>query len=217
MTRLKLSLLLALAASALAVPAGMSTRAQDRGDGKSAADARGKSALSVQDALNRPFPFTFDKPTPLEEVSKQLSRALNAPVAIDRSALDRLGLKINDEVQLRLDGVRLKTGLKLLLDQLDLTYKVVPEDNLLVITDEAGSSDPAERVLAEVQSLHRELHAVQDALSDLRADLGLDDAGGAKVRKPTIIEEMPADAGGPKKPAKEPPPASAHPRSRPGL
>ncbi len=217
MTRLKTSLLLTLVASAIAVPAAMTSRAQERGEAREAPDAAGKTTVSVQDALNRPFSFAFDKPTPLDQVSVRLSRSLNAPVAIDRSALDRLGLKINDEVQLTLVGVRLKTGLKLLLDQLDLTYKVVPEDNLLIITDEAGSSDPADRVLAEIQSLHRDIHAVQDALDDLRTDLGLDGEGGAKMRKPTIIEEKPADAAEPRKPPREMPPSSAQPRSRPGL
>ena len=43
--------------------------------------------------------------------------------------------------------------------------------------------------------LHRDLHALQDAVLELREYLG-DDAGlGPRVRKPTIIEEMPENPG----------------------
>src|SRR5205823_5802410 len=100
---------------------------------------------------------------------------------------------------------------KLLLDQVGLTYRVVAEDNLLVLTDRQGADDPVNRVLSELKELHRDVHDVQDALDEVRTALGLDDDG-PKVRKPTIIEEMPADQPAPKGPA-----ASPSPRPRPGL
>lgn len=225
MTRRMTGLVLALMASTMAVSVTLSLRAQDRPVSKPAADSRAQTSGSVQDALLQPFHFTFTKPTPLEEVAKQLGRSLNAPVAIDRAALDRQGLKIDDAVQLDLQGVRLKTGLKLLLDQLDLTYKVVPEDNLLVITDATGSTDPLDQVITEVKTLHRDVHDIQDALDEIRAALGLDAEGGPRMHKPTIIEEMPPDAGEGEKAKdkdkgkaspKEAPPASSRSRSRPG-
>jgi hypothetical protein len=169
----------------------------------------------VQEALTRPFHFTFAKPTPIEEVANQLAKALNAPVALDRAALDRLDVRPDDTVQLELDGVRLKTGLKLLLDQLDLTFRVESEDNLLVITDETGAEDPVNRVLSEIKSLHRDVHDIQDAIDELRSAMGLDDEGGPKMRKPTIIEELPQPPGGEK--PKEKAPAASPPRSRPGV
>ena len=70
----------------------------------------------------------------------------------------------------------MKTGLKLLLDQVGLTYRVVAEDNLLIITDKEGSEDPADLILSELRALHRDLHAVQDAVDEIRDVLG-DDAG----------------------------------------
>jgi hypothetical protein len=225
MRRRMMGLVLALAASTMVVSVTLTLRAQDRAGLKPAADSRAQSPTSVQDALLQPFHFTFTKPTPLEEVAKQLGRSLNAPVAIDRAALDRQGLKIDDAVQLDLQGVRLKTGLKLLLDQLDLTYKVVPEDNLLVITDATGSTDPLDQVLTEVKTLHRDVHEIQDALDEIRTALGLDAEGGPRMHKPTIIEEMPPAAGEGEKAKdkdkdkarpKEAPPASSRSRSRPG-
>lgn len=220
MTRQKTGWMLVLAALLVAASARLNLQAQDPRDLKPGHDT--KNALpvpvSVQDALHQPFAFEFIKPTPLDEVAKHLGRALNAPVAIDRAALDRLGLKINDEVQLELKGVRLKTGLKLLLDQLDLTFKVVPEDNLLIFTDATGSAEPIDEVLTEIKSLHRDLHDVQDAVDDIRAAMGLDEEGGARLRKPTIIEEMPPAGGEPHEKAKpkDHPPAAGAPRSRPG-
>jgi hypothetical protein len=149
-------------------------------------------SASVHDALLRLYDFPFAKPTSLEAVCAHLRRTLHAPVVLDMAALERQELEPTDEVELELKGVRLKTGLKLLLDQAGLTYRVVAEDNLLVITDQEGSEDPAERIWTELRALHRDLHAVQDAVDELRNLLG-DEGEGPRVHKPTIIEEMPDD------------------------
>jgi hypothetical protein len=126
------------------------------------------------------------------------------------AALDRKELKPEDTVKLELRGVRLKTGLKLLLDQVGLTYRVVAEDNLLVLTDKEGAEDPVERVAAELHELHRDIHEIQDGVDELREALGLSATEGARVRKPTIIEEMPEN------PELKHPPA-ATPKSSPRL
>ena len=136
------------------------------------------------------------------------------PVVLDLAALDRLDVKPDDTVKLELQGVRLKTGLKLLLDQVGLTYKVVAEDNLLILTDKQGSEDPIERVMAEIHELHRDIHEIQDALDEVRELTGLSGAEGARVRKPTIIEEMPENQdarpqeGATSKPSTRPEPGS---------
>src|SRR5512135_1667590 len=179
--------------------------------------APASAAVSIQDALHRPFPVPFGTPTPLGEICRHLGRILRAPVVLDKAALDRQELTPEDTVQLELEGVRLKTGLKLLLDQVGLTYRVVPEDNLLIVTDSEGSDDPLQRVLAELKALHRDVHNLQQDLDDLRALLDVDDEG-PKMRKPTIIEEMP-EAPETKENEKErapnPPPHSST-RPRPG-
>lgn len=219
MIRPKLMLFLVIAFSAMVLTAGLSLRAQERAETKHAQAEILKGGPTVQDALLRPFNFPFTKPTSLGDVAKYLGRTLNAPVAIDRAALDRLGLKIDDPVQLELEGVRLKTGLKLLLDQLDMTFKVIPEDNLLVFTDSTGSTDPIDQLMTEIKSLHRDVHGTQDAIDEIRAALGLD-VDAPKMHKPTIIEEMPADAGErdkEKDKKKEPPASVPSGRSRPGV
>jgi hypothetical protein len=161
--------------------------------------------------MERPFSFPFRRPTSLEDVCRYLRETLHAPVVIDRAALARQEIRPDDDVQLELEGVRLKTGLKLLLDQLDLSYRVVPEDNLLIITDDFGSSEALDLVFAELKALHRDLHNLQDAVDDLRLDLQGDEAG-PRLRKPTIIEEKPAKPG---ENAEEKPAAPAAPSSRP--
>jgi hypothetical protein len=208
-----------VAAVVLAGSAGWSLLAQDQPEpgrepglppAKSSVPVRaqstkaGDAALSVQDALEKPFTMPFGEPTTLEEVCRHLRRTLGAPVVIDVAALDRQELRPDDTVELELNGVRLRTGLKLLLDQVGLTYRVVAEDNLLVLTDDEGAGEPLKRILAEVKELHRDIHDVQDALDEVRAALGLDEEG-ARMRKPTIIEQMPGDQlddpGKPKQPA----------------
>lgn len=174
------------------------------------------TVIPVQEALERPLALPFGKPTRLDEVCHYLGRALHAPVVLDRAALDRQEVDHDDTVQLDLQGVRLKIGLKLLLDQLSLTYRVVPEDNLLILTDEEGSDDPLKQVLSELKALHRDVHDVQDAVDDILSMLGADEEG-PKMRKPTIIEEVPANPAEKKAepPAPAAPPAPA-PRTRSG-
>ena len=73
-------------------------------------------------------------------------------MVLDLAALDRKSVEPETPVQLELDGARLKTGLKLLLDQVGLTYHVIAEDNLMIITDQEGSEDPAEKIWAELRA-----------------------------------------------------------------
>jgi hypothetical protein len=180
----KLSLLGLILAS-IAVPAVLSIQAQDsRPEAKVATPT-----VAIQDALNKPFSFPFADETPISEVAAYLHKTLHAEVVIDRAALDRIGIDAKETVVLKLDGVRLKVGLKLLLDQLEMTYRVEPEDNLLILTDATGSGDPIDRIASELKALHRDVHDVQDALDEIRAALGLEEEDGPKMRKPAIIEE----------------------------
>jgi hypothetical protein len=222
MTRQSLFLLLGGMLLGVLATAQFPIRAQgDRKPMPGGGDAMPVVKTSVQEALLRPYEFRFARPTPLSEVAERLGRELAAPVVLDLAALDRLEIKPDETVTLELHGVRLKTGLKLLLDQVGMTYRVVAEDNLLVLTDQEGSEDPGERTMAEVRELHRDIHDLQDAVDDLREASGLLTAEGARVRKPTIIEEVPDNAepkqeSGPGlKPAPRSEPAPRPPSSSP--
>jgi hypothetical protein len=232
MRGLRTSLVLVLVVVCLLVTARLTIRAQER-QGDEPAPREGRRGLlpqareekaeaeaapiSVQDALQRPFALTFAEPTSLTDVCQFLRRTLKAPVVLDLAALDRLELEPEDTVQLQLEGVRLKTGLKLLLDQVGMTFQAIPEDNLLILTDTNGSSDPIDHILSELKALHRHVHDLQDTVEDIQWLLGGEGGeGGAMMRKPTIIEEVPGDQKPGVKPQTPPAGDGDRPRSRPG-
>src|SRR5262249_4393076 len=70
-------------------------------------------APSVQDVLLRPYRFPFSRPTALAQVCAHLKQTLEIPVVLDLAALGRQDVEPEDTVQLDLEDVRLKTGLKL--------------------------------------------------------------------------------------------------------
>lgn len=197
----------ALACLAALLAAGLTLRAQDRpkapraGRAAEGPDAAAAPPATVQDALVRPFHLPFAQETTLDEVARHLRRTLGAPVVLDESALARLELTPETTVRLELDGVRLKTALQLLLDQVGMTYRVVPEDNLLILTDTYGATDVESRILDELEAIHREVHDLQDAVDDLY-DLLAPVEPGPELRNPTIIEELPpgGDAPAPEQP-----------------
>jgi hypothetical protein len=161
------------------------------------------TGTSVEEALLRPCRLPFEEETTLEAVAAFLRQTLHAPVVLDRAALDRQGITADSTVQLALDGVRLKTALRLLLDQVGLTYRVEAQDNLLVITDAQGADDPTERIFAELEALHRDVHDLQDAIDGLYE--GAEEArGGHIMRAPRIIEELPGEPEQPAGPIQEP-------------
>jgi hypothetical protein len=167
----------------------------------------------LHDALLRPYRFPFARPTPLHQVCAHLKQTLKAAVVLDLAALDRQEVEPEDPVQLELEGVRLKTGLKLLLDQVGLTYRIVAEDNLMIITDQEGSDEPLDRIWSELRALHRDLHDLQDDVDELRDYLGNGREAGQRFRKPAVVEDGPELEGpqpgvAPEKPGK--------PQQRPG-
>lgn len=165
-----------------------------RPGGRARAQAGPGGTRSVVDALARPGELPFGEPTRLEDVARVLGERLGAPVVLDRAALTRRELTPDDTVQLGLDGVRLKTSLQLLLDQVGLTYRVVPEDNLLVLTDDEGADEPYRRILGELEILHREVHELRDVVEALYDETAPPEGGDPPMRKPTILEELPAGA-----------------------
>jgi hypothetical protein len=234
MRGLRACLVLSMVAVVVLVSARLSLLAQERGGaekGEGASPKEGRRGparpaksetkaeeslpiVSVQDALQRPFTFPFATPTSLTDVCEHLRRSLKARVVLHHAALDRQEVTAEDTVQLALDGVRLKTGLKLLLDQVNLTFHVIPEDNLLVLSDAKGSSEPIDHILSELKALHRDVHDLQDTVEDIQWMLGGEgEEGGAMMRKPTIIEELPGESKPGEQP-KEPPPSESTERRR---
>ena len=145
---------------------------------------------SIEQRMGQVYRLPFARPTSLEAVRAHLMKTLNIPVVLDLAGLARQEITPEDTVQLELDRVRLKTALQLLLDQVGLTYRIVAEDDLLIITDKQGSDDPVAKIWAEIRELHRDIHNIQDSIDDL-TDLLVPEGSDFRMRRPTIIEEMP--------------------------
>jgi hypothetical protein len=206
MARIRWGLAAALVLAAAWAVSGRQDRAtEDAKHDSSPADPRA-SRPSIEERLTRPVRLPFAEETSLAEVAQWLHKTLEAPVVIDRAAIERVGLTRETTVQLELDGIRLKTALRLLLDQVGLAYRVEAEDNLIVLTDPQGASEPLPRIFDELEALHRELHMLQDTVDELFETLA--PGGDPPLRTPRIIEELPGDNG---------PPADDTPkRTRPG-
>ena len=102
-------------------------------DNSSAANAR------IQKALNQRLPMRFPDDTTLEEVATYIQRATRGsdgrviPIYIDPIGLQEAEKSMTSTVRgFDLEGVRLRTSLRLWLRQLDLAYVV--KDGLLLIT-----------------------------------------------------------------------------------
>ena len=190
---------LALALTTLVIASACWTlRAQDRPEdsqrtaaepfpGAAAAPTARAPRPPVQEALRRVHPLPFAEDTALAAVAAHFRRVLAAPVVLDLGALKRQGLTPETTVRLELDGVRLQTGLKLLLDQVGLTYRVVPEDNLLILTDAAGSDDISAQILDELKALHRDVHDLQDAVEEIYQELVPEGEDGVATPIPTLV------------------------------
>jgi hypothetical protein len=142
--------------------------------------------------LEEPGSFPFGKATALPVVADQLRHDLSAQVVLDLAALKRLNLDETATVKLDLKHVTRSTGLRLLLDQVNMTFRVEDDDNLLILTDGQGAADPLERLEARLDDLHREIHDLQDAVEEVYQTVAPDE-GGPVLRSPTIIEELPED------------------------
>ncbi len=108
-------------------------------------DPKTKSILAK---LEQPVTMSFANETPLEEVLKYIkamtqgSNDNGLPIYVDPVGLNEAGKTMASPVTLDLEGVPLKTTLRLLLKQLGLTYTV--KAGLLTITAESSDNQPTE-------------------------------------------------------------------------
>lgn len=98
--------------------------------------------------LEEPISMSFANETPLEDVLKYIKSATQGandsgiPIYVDPVGLQEAEKTMTSPVQLDLEGVPLKTTLRLMLKQLGLTYTV--KDGLMTITSETADDQPTE-------------------------------------------------------------------------
>jgi hypothetical protein len=85
----------------------------------------------IQQALNETTDLRFDG-EPLENVVSFIQNRHNIPIILNSKALDEVGVQRDAPVTVNLPGVSLRSGLRILLRELDLTYMV--KDEVLQIT-----------------------------------------------------------------------------------
>jgi hypothetical protein len=110
--------------------------------------SRGVQTGFVLDKLEEPVSMSFANPTPLEDALKYIKQATTGPndpgvpIYVDPVALVNSGQTMTSPITLDLDGIPLKTTLRLMLKQIGLDYTV--QDGLLKIGSPStlSSADP---------------------------------------------------------------------------
>ncbi len=93
----------------------------------------------IYDALKDEILLEFND-APLSEVVDYLKQARNIPIVIDNRALDDVGLGSDTPVTISLNGITLRSALKLMLKELDLTY-VIRDEVLKITTPEEAENE----------------------------------------------------------------------------
>lgn len=97
---------------------------------------------AVLKELDRPLTLTFSQPTPLKKVLESVKTSLAGhdgkpiPIYVDPIAMERSGARLEWPVTIDLEGVPLRTSLRLVLKQCGLAYCV--RDGVLIISSVEG-------------------------------------------------------------------------------
>jgi tetratricopeptide (TPR) repeat protein len=109
---------------------------------------RSPKTLSILSKLEQPVTMPFESETPLEDAIKYIKQATQGPndngipIYIDPVGLTETEKTMQSPITMSLEGVPLRTTMRLMLKQLGLTYTV--KDGLLTITSEASKDQPSE-------------------------------------------------------------------------
>jgi RNA polymerase sigma factor (sigma-70 family) len=136
----------------------------------------------VLKGLNQPLKMSFAKPTPLDEVLKYIKSAKShdgsaIPIYVDPVALEEAQVKMDSKVIIDLEGVPLKTSLRLILKQLALAYCV--RDGVLIISTDDG--------------IHQEL---AEAARELMGSGKMDQIDPRTLRRTGVLKPLMGGMGG---------------------
>jgi hypothetical protein len=143
-------------------------------------------AAKIWLALQTPIAMPFAEETPLEDVIKHIKSSTASkdlpdglPVYIHPIGLQEAEKTVTSPVRFAVEGVPLATSLKLMLEQLELTYRVHPDGFVIIDAQESPRSqavDPTLQILDELRALRSEVKQLRTQVSMLR---GLPIQGGA--------------------------------------
>ena len=105
----------------------------------------GDAVPGIEVALEKPASrFEFNE-TPLRDVIAKIREAHSIPVELDQKALADAGFDLDTPITQCLSGISLRSALRLLLDNIGLTY-LVKNEVLLITTREADVEHPTVRL-----------------------------------------------------------------------
>jgi hypothetical protein len=93
----------------------------------------------IERALEAPTSLAF-KETPLEDVAQIIHRQHRVPIHLDRRALDDVGIGTDVPITFAGRGLSLRSALRLILRELELTYQL-NNDGVLITTPEEAESE----------------------------------------------------------------------------
>ena len=126
--------------------------------------------------LQKRVAMNFPNETPLEDVIRYVKEATvekedkGIPIYVDPVGLQEAQKTMTTPVQIDLEGVPLAVSLKLVLEQLGLSYNV-REDGLLVITsgnEDEGPFDPQKKLHDDLNMLRSEVKGLKSLLAHMR-------------------------------------------------
>ena len=98
-----------------------------------------RNEQQIQSALDNEVSLTFLE-EPLESAVARIQDQARIPIVIDQRALDELGLQPDIPVTIDLENVSLRSFLRLMLREYDLTYMIKDEVLQITTTDAAGDN-----------------------------------------------------------------------------
>jgi hypothetical protein len=102
-----------------------------------------ESCTRIENALNSETTFDY-LDQPLKDVIEDISFNHNIPIAIDRKALDDFGIDTGTPITKSIKGISLRSALRLMLRELELTY-VLRDEVLQITTPETATAEPTTR------------------------------------------------------------------------
>lgn len=121
---------------------------------------RDEKTKAILSKLNERIAMPFPNETPLEDIKKYIEQSTQdeqaglptgIPIYIDPQGLQDADKTLASTVTINLEGIPLRTTLRLLLKQLGLTYTV--KDGLLTITSSSSADQPTEIRIYQVADL----------------------------------------------------------------
>ncbi len=110
----------------------------------------------IRKKLDEPISMSFANPTPLDDILKYIKQATTSatyggvPIYVDPKGLEEANTTLTSTIALDLDGIPLKTTLRLALKQLGLAYCV--RDGVLIISSVPGINEELAEERGELEA-----------------------------------------------------------------